>query len=699
MSPKNSAYTIFMNYLIVQITHCVGVFYYLTDRFCKKMVINANLFMFRFYFFFILLGLLFCHQPQAQAQQLLDEAIITANRLPQKQAQTAKVLTILPDSVLRRHDAQTLSQVLNAQTGLWILGANAAAGTNQNVYMRGAGVGYVSILLNGIPVNDPSAPIGNFDLNVIPVAQVERVEILKGAQSVIYGTDAVAGVINIIPRREYAEKWRVWANLAGGSYGNIQSSAGLMGKIKGFQYGVQYAHQAINGFSAAFDSLETNEFERDAMQSQTLNLQVSQQISPKLTLRGIGQYAQYHADLDAAAFKDDEDYTTDNRHLTAGGGIDAQWGGIDWHGNYAFYNTERLYKDDSIDVPPSAYIKFSDASYRAQTHFAELYANKKIGEHVSLLLGGDWRNANTTQKYVSVSDFGVYEEPPISKDSANVAQYSAYSSLLLQDIGGFNAELGARFNHHGLYGGHTTYNAGLSRWIGKSFKLFVSVASGFRAPSLYQLFSAYGNRQLQPETTLHYETGAEWQADKNNLSARLLFFGRNTNDIINTQLIADYPYIRYINQDKQRDYGIETDISLTLHKCSLTLGYAFVTGKVTTLNTLSNTDTTYNNLIRRPQHRLTATGTYYISPKWQLNLRLQVAGQRKDLFFDENTYSTVAKDLNAFALIDVYVAYHINPSIKVFADVRNITNATYFELTGYNTRRFNADLGLSIDFK
>ncbi len=234
------------------------------------------------------LGLLFAAlSPCLYAQTWLDEAVITANRLPQKQGQTAKVLTILPDSVLRRHDAQTLSQLLHTQVGLWILGANAAPGTNQNVYMRGAGVGYVSILLNGIPINDPSAPIGNFDLNVIPIAQIERVEILKGSQSVVYGTDAVAGVINIISRREYAEKWRLLATFSGGSYGNLQATAGIMGKINKLEYGLQYARQQINGFSAAYDSLSTQNFEADGLQSHNVRLQLAQQIAPKLNLRGI----------------------------------------------------------------------------------------------------------------------------------------------------------------------------------------------------------------------------------------------------------------------------------------------------------------------------------------------------------------------------------------------------------------------------
>lgn len=199
-----------------------------------------------------LLGaLLAAHVSAAWAQTQLDEAVITANRLPQKQAQTVKVLNILPDSVLRRYEAQSLSTLLNTQTGIWIQGANSAPGTFANIYFRGANVGYTAVLLNGIPVNDPSAPIGNFDLNTLALSQIGRIEILKGSQSILYGSDAVAGVINLIPRSEQVEDARLLSgSLSGGSYGNIQAAVGINGKSKGLNYGVHYNVQRIAGFSA-----------------------------------------------------------------------------------------------------------------------------------------------------------------------------------------------------------------------------------------------------------------------------------------------------------------------------------------------------------------------------------------------------------------------------------------------------------------
>ena len=136
----------------------------------------------------------------------LSEIVVTANRFPQKQINTGKILTVITRKEIEGSPASNVGELLNRQTGITVIGANNSPGSNPDVYMRGAGTGNALILMDGVPINDASTIRATFDLNFIPLGEIERIEILKGGQSTLYGSDAVAGVINIITKKNESQK-------------------------------------------------------------------------------------------------------------------------------------------------------------------------------------------------------------------------------------------------------------------------------------------------------------------------------------------------------------------------------------------------------------------------------------------------------------------------------------------------------------
>src|SRR5258705_9173746 len=132
------------------------------------------------------------------SSKAMEPVIITANKLPQKQRTTGKVITLISKEEIEKSAGKSLAQLLNEQAGITINGALNNQGTNQSLFMRGASSGRTLILLDGIPIYDPSVINNEFDLNLISLANVECIEICRGAQSTIYGSDAVAGIVNII---------------------------------------------------------------------------------------------------------------------------------------------------------------------------------------------------------------------------------------------------------------------------------------------------------------------------------------------------------------------------------------------------------------------------------------------------------------------------------------------------------------------
>ena len=211
-------------------------------------------------------------EKDSTSQKTLDEVVVTANKTPQKQSTTGKVLTVINRQTLENNSGRTLTQVLNEQAGLQVTGAQGSPGTNQTVYMRGAGAANTLILVDGMPVTDGSGITIQFDLNHIAIDQVERVEILKGAQSTLYGSDAVAGVINIITRKNQSgKKAGLNLHLAAGTYGTFKGTAGLSGEINKFNYSVQYNRLQSDGFSSAHDAAGGQNFDKDGIKQDVFN--------------------------------------------------------------------------------------------------------------------------------------------------------------------------------------------------------------------------------------------------------------------------------------------------------------------------------------------------------------------------------------------------------------------------------------------
>ena len=253
--------------------------------------------------------------------------------------------------------------------------------------IRGGSAGNVLVLINGIPVNDPSVNDNYFDLNFISIDQVERVEILKGGQSTLYGSDAVTGVINIITRKTGSSGFHTDFSAAAGSYGTFKANAGIRQSTARSQLSLQYGVITSNGFSSAHDSTGNNNYEKDGFLQHNVTGSWQFSLTEKLKANVFGQYSWYKTGIDATAFVDDRDYnvTTDNFSGGAGLGYDIDGGNIQF--NYRYNNVSRLYLNDSSDRAPD-YLR---VDYTGKTHFVELYGNKRW-KNIELLAGVDYRH-------------------------------------------------------------------------------------------------------------------------------------------------------------------------------------------------------------------------------------------------------------------------------------------------------------------
>jgi len=618
----------------------------------------------------------------------LNEVVVTATKFPIKQSLTGKVVTVISGEQLERNNGKTLAEVLNTQAGIIVNGNTNTLGTNQDVYVRGSAAGKTLILLDGIPVYDASGISGAFDLNFISIDQVERVEILKGSQSTLYGSDAMAAVINVISKKAGTKKLNANLNLAAGSYNTFKVAAGINGTITQTAYTAQYSKLYSKGFSTAEDQAGTKDFDKDGMNEDVFKASLTRKIKNKITIRANTQFSYYKTGGDAGPFTDDTDYSIRSRNVLAGIGAGFAIGKSILHVNYNYNATKRTYLDDSASRGGFSY--YSKGEYTGRSHFAEVYSNMAVTKNVDVLVGADYRNQLTDQRYFSVSAFGPYASTPLHGDSANVHQLGVYASVLVKELAGFNVELGGRYNHFNRYGDVFTFSFNPSYVFTNHIKIFGNITSGFKTPSLYQVYSEYRNpiAELKPERSLSVEGGVQYAT--NNVNLRAVYFSRNIKDNIIFYSTGAPTYTSYYtNADKQKDRGLELEASVDLGNVHLSANYVNLDGKIETKTGVK--DTSYFNLYRRPRQTINLDLGIAVTKNWYLNTGIQSVSKRY-----EAVYMSAPVEMPAYYTWNLYSTYTISKNAKVFVDLKNITDEKYAEVRGYNSRRFNFMAGVNL---
>jgi vitamin B12 transporter len=614
--------------------------------------------------------------------QLLDEVVVTANKYPNKTATTGKVVTVITREQIEQSGGKDLAQVLNEQGGLYVNGANSNPGKDKSLYLRGARIDHTLITIDGIPVYDPSGIGGNFDIRNLPLEQIERIEILKGSQSTLYGSDAIAGVINFITRKADHVPFRAMGSVSYGSYRTLNGSASLEGAKGSLSYRAGYSLLSSAGIDETIKQNTTTAGDRDGYAQQGIFADLSLKPTAAIEATAFFRRTGLKGGLDQGSFTDELDYSYRQNGWQAG--LRTRWDQKKFSGYFLYqYNTIfRDYTDDSTKSR-NGFDFYSYGKYQGKEHFLDLYIPVILSPKLKWTLGSDIRLSNSTQNYLSLASYGNYTSA-LSADSLRQNQWSAYTSLHYTSGKNWNAELGGRLNHHSTYGFTPVFNFNPSFLINEWIKIFGNISSGYRTPSLYQLFSEYGNRDLRPERALTTEAGLQYALPSKKISVRLVGFQRKTWNVLFFSFNPVTYRSQFINQDQQKDHGFEYEMAYTIAPgISLRTTYQYIAGKINTQE--NGKDTTYDNLLRRPRHSANLVLSYRVSNRITLNSLLQYSSSRKDRYFDLASFEQRAVTLNPFVLWDLNAAYHPSAAMNIFINVRNITNTPFTETAGFRT--------------
>ena len=622
------------------------------------------------------------------SQNELNEVVVSDSKFALAKEKSGKVITKITAEDLKKNAGQSIATILNTVAGLEINGNHSVAGKNLGYYIRGGKNRQVLILIDGIPVNDASGISFEYDLRLLPVDQVESIEIMKGAASTLYGSGAATGVINITLKKSGKKA------IAGNAYLNMgTNNTAHTDKTNAEDFNQGFS---VNGnvkkvnYFASLNSTETKGISQIAVPNSTVNYEddrfsrinylakVGYKATDKLTLDFFGNYDKINNDYDAS-FDNTGTNDTDLNHTKSeqfrfGFAPKYRYTKGEFVLNSSFNKITRSYQDfDSYSN------SVGSSQYDSRSVNIDAYNKYEVTESLFFVTGAQYQfhDMNSGTPYGN-----------IAKESTKFNMIDPYVTGVFNSDFGLNLNVGARLNIHSQYGNQLVYNVNPS-YDFKSIplKILASYSTALVTPSLYQLYSEYGNADLTPEKNSTIEAGFETQFLDKKVKLNAVGFYREQTNFIGfyfNPVTYDSNYINIEGLNKAK--GVETEVSFALsEKVKWNSNYTF-----------TQVDKALDRLI--PKHKVNSSLDFQINSRLFFNVNYQYVDSRNDAFFDGNTFATKMIVLDSYQLVNSSVRYElVKNRLSVFGAATNILNADFVENVGYSSLGRNFKLGLNIN--
>ncbi len=623
-----------------------------------------------------LLTLAIAAQAQAKTSTPSTDAslgadiLVTANRLEMPASRTGSSVTVIPASVIERSQKTTVVELLRTLPGLSV--SQSGTGGTASVFIRGANSGHTKVLIDGIDANDPVDGNRAYNFAHLSLTNIERIEILRGPQSTLYGSDAMGGVINIITKKGQRTT-EGGLGIEAGSFGTFNQNAHLSGGNDRANYALAVGHTRTDSISAA--ASKAGNREKDGNENTTLSGRAGFIINDQLDIELLGRTQHAVYDLDdydnlSFQFMDDHNHVADDKQQL-----------LRLAANLALFEDRwtqtlgvSLTKNDRIDQDNG-----SDPAQPADTFFRDEFHGRT--------LKGDWQHrlqlsdSNTligglesaTEEAFTINQYGNLPKHRITTQSL----YLQDSFQLIELIDG---TLGARHDDNEDFGSQTTYRATLSYQALAGTRLFTTYGTGFKAPSIFQLYApGYGNKALQAETSNGFDAGVEQQLT-DSLALKLTYFQNDFDDLIS----YDYVASKFINVAAAKTSGAEFELTAQPgENVQISASYTY---------TDTEDKSNGKRLLRRPLHKAATDIAYQLNPQTEIAIGANYTGTRDDIGFPTNV------ELDDYVLIDLRLNHQASKAVKLFGRIENLFDEDYEEVRGYGTRGLGAYAGVSLDF-
>jgi vitamin B12 transporter len=585
----------------------------------------------------------------------LDTVVVTANRLPTALVDVASSTTLVTAQDIARKQEQTLPDVLKDVPGLNVVQTGGPGGQT-SVFMRGTNSNHVKVLVDGIDVSDPSAPTGAFDFGQILTPDIARVEVLRGPQSGLYGSDAIGGVINIITREGEGPP-QAAAGLEGGSFETFNQNGRVSGSTGAFHYAADIAHVRVGATPVTpLDLLAPGETRiDDRYDNISASTKLGYDVTPDFGLGLVARYTdtqlRFTGDNFFTGFPDATQSETDTRqyatrgtaHLSAFGGRFDQTLGV----AYSSIATTGASPDN-----PTSY-------FTGDRVKVDWQGEVKLMAGETLVLGAEHQRDGIRL--------------PIS---ASTSIDSGYAELASSPIRNLNATLAVRYDANSGFGGQTTWRFAPTYLVeATGTKLKASVGTGFKAPTLserfqdFPAFGFFGNPDLKPETSTGYDVGFEQSLLQNQ---RLQFGATWHHNAIRNLIDSNASFTSYANVGRAHTEGVESFIAIRpIDAVSVRLDYTY---------TEAEDDILSQALLRRPRDKWNFEARWQATRQLSLDLNLLSVSS----WIDGDRQFTIPRlTAPGYTTVDLAAAYDVTAQVTVYGRITNLADARYENPTGF----------------
>ncbi|MDH2919378.1 MAG: TonB-dependent vitamin B12 receptor [Sideroxydans sp.] len=585
------------------------------------------------------------------AAEILPDVVVTATRTEQAADKTLASSTVITRADIDRLQAQSLTDVLRGVAGL-TLSNNGGAGKASSVFMRGTNADHILVLVDGIKIG--SATTGTASFQDIPVAQIERIEIVRGPRASLYGSEAIGGVIQIFTRK----KGNSSASFTAGSYGTYNTTAGISAGDANGWVNLQAQQQNVRGFNACRGSLVAgcfvNQPDKDGYHNSSLGLNAGYVADNGIRSEVNALQAVSKNQYDGSAFSGNQ----------AEGLQQVVGGNVKFSPTQNWLTTLRL---GSAQDNSNAFFNGTFVSrYNTQRDNLSVQNDFALRDNQLVTIGFD-------QQKDTVNSTTAYAKTTRNND-AFFTQYQG-------SVGAHSVQLSARRDNNQQYGGHSTSGVGYGYALNDDTRLTASVGTAFKAPTFNQLyFPGFGSATLRPELSRSTEVGIAQHTDLGKWSL-------NAYETKVTDLIGFDARFNPVNINTATLRGLEAQALTQIADWDIT----------TTLTSQDPRQTSGVNSGKLLNRRATKTARIELAHQFaELRVASSLYGEGRRY---DDLANTAGKKLGGYSLLDLRAEYRIAPEWRVQGRVDNLTDKQYETAQFFNQARRGLYLTLSYQAK